>query len=107
MKQLAHFRYTLLAAAVALLLPLCLSSGTLATEVLGSALDWALAGRHGAPPNPGPGQIRSVLGSPLEEEGLRLGLERSCRHLARLATDGTERIEWVERANRFRPRTWV
>ena len=79
----------------------------LATEVLGSALDWVLAGRHGAPPNPGPGQIRSVLGSPLEEEGLRLGLERSCRHLARLATDGTERIEWVERANRFRPRTWV
>ncbi|MFJ3045902.1 branched-chain amino acid ABC transporter permease [Herbaspirillum chlorophenolicum] len=38
MKQLAHFRYTLLAAAVALLLPLCLSSGTLATEVLVFAL---------------------------------------------------------------------
>lgn len=79
----------------------------LTTEVLGSALDWVLAGRHGAPPNPGPGQIRSVLGSPLEEEGLRLGLEGSCRHLARLATDGAERNEWVERANRYRPRTWV
>ncbi|WP_372454314.1 tetratricopeptide repeat protein [Streptomyces tardus] len=79
----------------------------LTTEVLGSALDWVLAGRHGAPPNPGPGQIRSVLGCPLEQEGLRLGLEKSCRTLARLATSGTERIEWVERANRFRPRTWV
>lgn len=79
----------------------------LTTEVLGSALDWVLAGRYGAPSNPGPGQIRSVLGSPLEEEGLRLGLEGSCRRLARLATDGTERIEWVERANRYRPRTWV
>ena len=79
----------------------------LATEVLGSALDWVLAGRQGAPPDPGSGQIDSVLGSPLEEEGLRLGLERSCRSLARLAASGTERIEWVERANRFRPRTWV
>lgn len=38
MKQIAHFRYTLLAAAVALLLPLCVGSGTLATEVLVFAL---------------------------------------------------------------------
>ncbi|MBB5389946.1 MULTISPECIES: branched-chain amino acid ABC transporter permease [unclassified Herbaspirillum] len=38
MKHIAHFRYTLLAAAVALLLPLCLGSGTLATEVLVFAL---------------------------------------------------------------------
>ncbi|MBO9536233.1 branched-chain amino acid ABC transporter permease [Herbaspirillum sp.] len=38
MKHIAHFRYTLLAAAVALLLPLALTSGTLATEVLVFAL---------------------------------------------------------------------
>ena len=38
MKQIAHFRYTLLAAAVVLLLPLVLTSGTLATEVLVFAL---------------------------------------------------------------------
>jgi branched-chain amino acid transport system permease protein len=38
MKQIAHFRYTLLAAAVVLLLPLLLPSGTLATEVLVFAL---------------------------------------------------------------------
>jgi serine/threonine-protein kinase PknG len=79
----------------------------LSTEVLGSALDWVLAGSQGAPPNPGSGQLRTVLGCALDEEGLRLGLERSCRRLARLAQTGTERIEWVERANRFRPRTWV
>ncbi|WP_443058037.1 tetratricopeptide repeat protein, partial [Streptomyces sp. KLMMK] len=38
---------------------------------------------------------------------LRFGLERSYRVLARLAQRGEERIELVERANRFRPRTWV
>ncbi|MFL9923883.1 branched-chain amino acid ABC transporter permease [Herbaspirillum lusitanum] len=38
MKHIVHFRFTLLAALVALLLPLCVSSGTLATEVLIYAL---------------------------------------------------------------------
>ncbi|MCA1326503.1 branched-chain amino acid ABC transporter permease [Herbaspirillum sp. alder98] len=38
MKHFVHFRYTLLAAAVALLLPLTVGSGTLATEVLVFAL---------------------------------------------------------------------
>ncbi len=78
----------------------------LATEVLGSALDWVLAGRsgEGAARAAGAG---SVLGSPLDERGLRFGLERSYRVLARLAQQGTTRIELVERANRFRPRTWV
>ncbi len=88
----------------------------LTTEVLGSALDWVLAGRHGAPPpappdavrtGPSPAHIGPLLGSPLDEAGLRHGLERSYRLLARLAQSGNERIELVERANRFRPRTWV
>jgi serine/threonine-protein kinase PknG len=48
-----------------------------------------------------------VLGNDLDERGLRLGLERSYRTLARLAQVGEERIELVERANRYRPRTWV
>ncbi|MGP3949419.1 tetratricopeptide repeat protein [Streptomyces sp. 7N604] len=48
-----------------------------------------------------------LLGSRLDERGLRFGLERSYRVLARLAQRGEERIELVERANRFRPRTWV
>ncbi|MGP3979381.1 tetratricopeptide repeat protein [Streptomyces sp. 8N114] len=90
----------------------------LTCEVLGCALDWLLcqavpargaapgsapAGAPGSPPGAG---VR-LLDSPLTEEGLRFGLERSYRLLARLAQSGTERIELVERANRFRPRTWV
>ncbi|QKV94941.1 protein kinase [Streptomyces sp. NA02950] len=76
----------------------------LRTEVLGSALDWVLSGSSGAPPgHTGP----SLLGSSLDERGLRFGLERSYRVLARLAQRGEERIELVERANRLRPRTWV
>ncbi|MBI0297884.1 protein kinase [Streptomyces sp. PRKS01-29] len=76
----------------------------LRTEVLGSALDWVLSGSSGAPP----GHNRPpLLGSSLDERGLRFGLERSYRVLARLAQRGEERIELVERANRFRPRTWV
>ncbi|MDJ1136605.1 serine/threonine-protein kinase [Streptomyces iconiensis] len=100
----------------------------LITEVLGCALDWMLCQaapgqgaapgttvRGAAPPGGvvgGPQSARHGSGvrlfdSPLTEEGLRFGLERSYRLLARLAQSGTERIELVERANRFRPRTWV
>ncbi|MFJ5075930.1 tetratricopeptide repeat protein [Streptomyces sp. NPDC088553] len=75
----------------------------LSTEVLGTALDWVLSGSPGA--EPGGGTL--LLGSELDERGLRFGLERSYRVLARLAQRGEERIELVERANRFRPRTWV
>ncbi|WP_425244801.1 tetratricopeptide repeat protein [Streptomyces sp. NEAU-NA10] len=75
----------------------------LSAEVLGSALDWILSGGQGA----GPGTRRVLLGSDLDERGLRFGLERSYRTLARLATGGEERIDLVERANRYRPRTWV
>ncbi|MFE9372516.1 tetratricopeptide repeat protein [Streptomyces sp. NPDC006711] len=74
----------------------------LTAEVLGSALDWVLSGSTGA------GQDTTVLlGSEVDERGLRFGLERSYRMLARLAQRGEERIDLVERANRFRPRTWV
>ncbi|MGY0486506.1 tetratricopeptide repeat protein [Streptomyces sp. WG-D5] len=78
----------------------------LSTEVLGTALDWVLSGRQGSGPAQGPVST-VVLGSDLDERGLRLGLERSYRTLARLAQRGEERIELVERANRYRPRTWV
>ncbi|MEU7199692.1 tetratricopeptide repeat protein [Streptomyces sp. NPDC045470] len=92
----------------------------LTTEVLGCALDWVLSGSRGAEqqgrtlpsgaPGPGSGGTAArpgLLGSALDERGLRFGLERSFRLLARLAQRGEERIELVERANRFRPRTWV
>jgi serine/threonine-protein kinase PknG len=84
----------------------------LTTEVLGCALDWVLAGRHGVATG-GPAESvasegnRTLLGSPLTERGLRFGLERSYRALARLARQGSTRIDLVERANRLRPRTWV
>ncbi|MEU6892217.1 tetratricopeptide repeat protein [Streptomyces sp. NPDC046557] len=74
----------------------------LSVEVLGSALDWVLSGSRGADPG-----RTTLLDSQLDERGLRFGLERSYRVLARLAQRGEERIELVERANRFRPRTWV
>ncbi len=74
----------------------------LSTEVLGSALDWVLSGSRGSDPG-----RTTLLGSQLDERGLRFGLERSYRVLARLAQRGEDRIELVERANRFRPRTWV
>ncbi|MEV5730083.1 MULTISPECIES: serine/threonine-protein kinase [Streptomyces] len=77
----------------------------LATEVLGSALDWILSGGQGSVPPAAGG--RTLLGSGLDERGLRFGLERSYRTLARLARGGEERIDLVERANRYRPRTWV
>ncbi|MDX2822330.1 tetratricopeptide repeat protein [Streptomyces ipomoeae] len=77
----------------------------LSTEVLGCALDWVLSGGQGAAPPTGGGRV--LLGSALDERGLRFGLERSYRTLARLAQSGEERIDLVERANRYRPRTWV
>jgi serine/threonine-protein kinase PknG len=76
----------------------------LSTEVLGTALDWVLAGRSGASSVTAEAPL---LGAPWDERGLRFGLERSYRVLARLAQQGGTRIELVERANRFRPRTWV
>ncbi|MFI8306862.1 tetratricopeptide repeat protein [Streptomyces sp. NPDC085927] len=89
----------------------------LAAEVLGCALDWVLSGGQGSvplplPAPPGRGQrnaagARTLLGSGLDERNLRFGLERSYRTLARLARSGEERIDLVERANRYRPRTWV
>ncbi|WAX79975.1 serine/threonine-protein kinase [Streptomyces sp. KMM 9044] len=89
----------------------------LAVEVLGRALDWVLSGGQGSvplplPAQPGRGQRaaaggRTLLGNGLDERDLRFGLERSYRTLARLARSGEERIDLVERANRYRPRTWV
>ncbi|GGP57827.1 serine/threonine protein kinase [Streptomyces abikoensis] len=82
----------------------------LSTEVLGTALDWVLSGREGGAPGTAPappGGPPVLLGSGLDERELRFGLERSYRMLARLAQRGEERIELVERANRYRPRTWV
>ncbi|MEW2618921.1 tetratricopeptide repeat protein [Streptomyces sp. NPDC048106] len=77
----------------------------LSAEVLGCALDWILSGGQDTARPAAGGRV--LLGSGLDERGLRFGLERAYRALARLAPGGEERIELVERANRYRPRTWV
>ncbi|WP_078495907.1 tetratricopeptide repeat protein [Streptomyces sp. LaPpAH-108] len=77
----------------------------LSAEVLGCALDWILSQGRGTGSPAWGGRV--LLGSGLDERGLRFGLERAYRTLARLAPGGEERIELVERANRYRPRTWV
>ncbi|MEU6080778.1 tetratricopeptide repeat protein [Streptomyces sp. NPDC047108] len=80
-------------------------TGTGAAAVSGEAA----GGEAGPGPlaGTGAGERPVLLGSRLDERGLRFGLERSYRVLARLAQRGEERIELVERANRCRPRTWV
>jgi serine/threonine-protein kinase PknG len=66
--------------------------------VYGSALDLVLS-RAVAPS----AAVR-VLGQPLNEDNLRVGLERSYRGMARLA-EGREKIRLVDRANHVRPRS--
>jgi serine/threonine-protein kinase PknG len=73
----------------------------LSREVLEAAL--GLFERGTLPPQAGV----TVLGRPLQEHDLRLGLERSYRELARLADDPTERDELVDHANAVRPKTWL
>jgi serine/threonine-protein kinase PknG len=69
----------------------------LATELLEAALD-ALT-RGGSKPSDA-----LLLGSPFQEDAVRLGLERAYRDLARLAT-GQEKIDLVDKANEKRPMT--
>ncbi|WP_254897985.1 tetratricopeptide repeat protein [Kitasatospora sp. NA04385] len=72
-----------------------------AVEVPGPAPDRLPVGATGGP------ATRTVLGHPAAERELRLALEHSYRMLARLSDRAETRIEWVERADRARPRTWV
>ncbi|WP_189223541.1 serine/threonine-protein kinase [Saccharothrix coeruleofusca] len=70
----------------------------LTAEVLGRALESLRAGEA----VPG-----TLLGCPVTDTGLRLGLERCYRQLARLADTPEQRIALVDRANAVRPRTLV
>jgi serine/threonine-protein kinase PknG len=58
---------------------------------------------------PGGGAVPAgtLVGCELSESGLRSGLERCYRQLARLADTPEERIALVDRANAVRPRTLV
>ena len=75
----------------------------LAIEVLDAALTWVKA--VGYAPGRSPGE--TLLGVPLTESGVRQGLERSYRRLARLAANAPTRIAFVDRANTVRPKTLV
>jgi serine/threonine-protein kinase PknG len=53
------------------------------------------------------GPPSAVLGYPLDENGMRSGLEAAYRALARYSSSTDERIRLVDHANRVRPRTLV
>jgi serine/threonine-protein kinase PknG len=69
----------------------------LTVELLERALELLLT--RAAPPSDA-----MLLGSPLQEEPIRLALEQAYRDLARMAT-GDEKIRLVDRANQVRPMT--
>ncbi len=72
---------------------------SLTSEVFEAALQLLRTGRI----RPDPGV--TLLGEPVTEVRLRLGLERAYRTLARLAPTSVERINLIDRANLVRPRT--
>jgi serine/threonine-protein kinase PknG len=74
---------------------------SLTRDLLSAALQLVHAGR--IQPDPGV----TLLGAPLTEQRLRVGLERAYRTLARLAPVRDERIRLVDLANEVRPRTMV
>jgi serine/threonine-protein kinase PknG len=92
---------------------------SLAVEILAVALGWVTSGPAGAGATagagsgpPGRGGTGSgtadgerLLDCDLNERGLRFGLEKSYRALARLASRDERRIELVDLANDVRPRT--
>jgi serine/threonine-protein kinase PknG len=73
----------------------------LSLRLLETALGWV--------DNGSPRALNGVrlLGADLTNRGLRIGLERSYRALARLARDAGDRVALVDRANDARPWTWV
>jgi serine/threonine-protein kinase PknG len=67
------------------------------TRLFEEAVEVAPNGAGGAP----------LLKCPWNERSLRLALESSLRASARLASDQSQRVVLVDRANAVRPRTWV
>jgi len=66
-------------------------------HIFSAALDWLQAGNSPTAPR--------LLGVGFDERGLRLGMERCYRALARAASDTWDRIALVQSANAIRPRT--
>jgi serine/threonine-protein kinase PknG len=91
---------TLLAAgkrAAALTVESSVTRARLRLKVFGAALDWLQDG-NGA-------KAQQLLGVDFTEPGIRVGMERCYRELARHSVDTWERITLVEKANAIRPRT--
>jgi serine/threonine-protein kinase PknG len=72
----------------------------LTRDILTSAL---AAIKRGASPDR---EIR-LAGVEVDEDSIRLALERVCRTLAKLSPTDVERIALVDQANVYRPRTWL
>jgi serine/threonine-protein kinase PknG len=72
---------------------------TIRLHVLSAALGWLRTGQQTKTPR--------LLGADFNEPGVRTGMERCYRELARESTGMWERIELVEKANAIRPRTRV
>jgi serine/threonine-protein kinase PknG len=86
--------------AAALTLESPVKRARLALRIFGAALGWLEAGN-----NP---KATRLLGAGFDEPGVRAGMERSYRELARETTgDMWERIALVEKANTIRPRSRV
>lgn len=71
----------------------------LATEILEKALHGLEAGKI-----TGRNDV-TLFGSPLNEDGIRRGLESGYRELARVAPTSAERFALIDRANTIRPRS--
>ena len=69
----------------------------IATGILEQALQGMQSGQLKESPK------RSLFGEPMTEDGLRRGLERTYRELARVATTSAERHALVDKANDVRP----
>ena len=85
------------ARAAALPLESAVKRATLRLRVLSAALDWLRVGNTST--------AAALLGDDFDESGIRTGMERCYRELARETTDVWERIALVEKANAIRPRT--
>ena len=85
--------------ASALTLESAAKRATVQMQVLGAALGWLQAGNVAKAPR--------LLGADFDEPGVRFGIERSYRELARGTVDMWDRIALVEKANAVRPRTRV
>ncbi|WP_426721651.1 tetratricopeptide repeat protein [Corynebacterium auriscanis] len=71
--------------------------------VMSAALNWLRRrGKDGL----GPVSTEPIFDAEFTERGLRLGLERGLRHMARQTQFPLHRFRLVDMANKIRPRTW-